>query len=512
MINNKNTLRSPLAAGARFALLTAALFALTGVSFAQNYVERTDSAAPQSQQYYGYDTRDNAQVYVPYSDNEIEREAAMAAAESAQVAEQDAIMSSSSYVDWSAGTFSSDVSLDMGKADIPMPSGKSTAVKRIDMELPNLIKSPLLSLYVDNSNTLGDLVVNGNITLENLTGIIDRSRKTPAVFASGGEELLTHHTINMLDISSTLVRHRTPYSTMRPIDTVATKAYTGIVIDARGSLPVQGEFTESLVYPCFFPKIWTEDMTLIYERNMVEPDVARASGIVHYASSELSDDYAGRAGSDPLRISARKVFGINRCDIVISNDDYLKISSLEENTELLRQGKVVILLNEDELAHRVSVPEKNSGYYVSYQQLRRYIYERNVPDVEVSDAPTGIQITMQGLRFIADSSELLPEERPRVGEIATALRAIVGTGDYTIMVEGHTADVNKPEGQMQLSIERAQEIIRELTEDGLDPSLFTYRGYGGTRPVADNGTDEGRALNRRVEIIVMPRGSYIMRE
>jgi outer membrane protein OmpA-like peptidoglycan-associated protein len=80
------------------------------------------------------------------------------------------------------------------------------------------------------------------------------------------------------------------------------------------------------------------------------------------------------------------------------------------------------------------------------------------------------------------------------------------------MIEGHTADVNKPNGQMKLSIERAQEIIRELTANGLDKNLFTYRGYGGTKPVASNETAEGRALNRRVEITVMPKGSYILRE
>ena len=65
---------------------------------------------------------------------------------------------------------------------------------------------------------------------------------------------------------------------------------------------------------------------------------------------------------------------------------------------------------------------------------------------------------------------------------------------------------------MTLSIQRAQEIIKELVSNGIDKNLFTYRGFGGTKPVADNSTPQGRALNRRVEIIIMPKGSYILRE
>ena len=61
-------------------------------------------------------------------------------------------------------------------------------------------------------------------------------------------------------------------------------------------------------------------------------------------------------------------------------------------------------------------------------------------------------------------------------------------------------------------IQRAQEIIKELVSNGIDKNLFTYRGFGGTKPVADNSTPQGRALNRRVEIIIMPKGSYILRE
>ena len=195
-----------------------------------------------------------------------------------------------------------------------------------------------------------------------------------------------------------------------------------------------------------------------------------------------------------------------------SKEDYLKIASVEKNVELLKKGKVVILLDKEQLEHKVSVPKKDKNYYIAYHQIKKYFFERKIPDVDLNEVLTGIQITMQNLRFIADSYELLPQEKPRIAQIAESLKKATSSGEYTILIEGHTADVNKPNGQMTLSIQRAQEIIKELVSNGIDKNLFTYRGFGGTKPVADNSTPQGRALNRRVEIIIMPKGSYILRE
>ena len=486
---------------------TLAALALTGGqgAFCHDYVEQTEFPS-----YYQQDSS-ALETYVPYSDHEIEQEALMAAAAQGQVDEKNALMTSTSYVNWTKGDFSSDVLLDVEKAGIPLPSGKSTSVKQIEMKLPNLVKNPLLSLYVDDSKTLGDLVLEGTVTLESLTRIIDQSKRTPAVFVPGGK-LLTKHTIMLSDIASALVKHKKPYEKMRPVDRISSREYTGIVIDARGELPIHGEFVKSEVYPCLFPKIWTEDMELLYEKNMTDPDAASKNGIVGYSSSPLIEDWQDRAGSTPLWITAKKVFGINRCDPVISYDDYLRIASVPANLELLKQGKVVILLEKDNLEHQVQVAKKDQNFYISYHQLKKYFFERKVPDVGVTETLQGIQITMQNLRFIADSAELLPGEKPRIAEIAQSLKQVAASGEYSILIEGHTADVNKPTGQMTLSIQRAKSIIGELVANGIDESLFTYRGYGGTKPVADNSTPEGRALNRRVEIIVMPRGSYILSE
>ena len=363
---------------------------------------------------------------------------------SASVSEENSIMSSSCSINWTKDLFNSEVSLDVQKANISLPSGKSTAVNRIQMELPSLIKDPLLSIYVDDTETLGSMVLKGSLTLEQLTKIISNGKQTPAYFAPNGKDLLTSHSIKLQELGALFVKHHTPYTLKAPIESIASRSYSGIIIDARGTLPVQGEFTSSEVEPCLFPKIYNDEMSLLYERNMVDPTIAKEKSIVFYGCDIDKKSYEDKVGRDPLWITAKKIYGVNRCDPVISKNDYLKITSVPANIELLKQGKIVILLDKEQLTHKVSAPLKNKSYYLAYQKLRKFFYENVVPDTVVIEAPTGIQISVQDLKFIADFPKLLPEERPRIATIAESLKRITESNDFTILVEGHTADVNKP--------------------------------------------------------------------
>lgn len=417
--------------------------------------------------------------------------------------------SAASSVDWTQFNFSSQVQLNIEQAGIILPSGRGAALERMNMQIPNLIKDPLLFLAADSSNRLGDLVLRDIITLEQLTRISDNGKKSPSIFADNGSILQMNHTVSLVEIASLMIKHNIPYTPQLPIERVSSRSYTGILIDARGLLPVQGEFVKDKTYPCLFPKIWDENMDLLYEKNMIDSNTAQKQGLVSYSSSIDETKFAGRIGTDPLRISARKVFGVYRTDPVISRADALKILSVPENLELLKQGKIVVLLDKDVLVHPVSAPEKTGSYYVTFREIQNFYYEKKLPDI-ITDSYKGIQITTH-LNFIADSPQLLPEEQEHVDAIAELLLKHAQTNEYTIQIEGHTASVGKPAGEMNLSIERAQEIIRQLTGRGLDEKLFSYKGFGGTVPVGSNETEEGRAMNRRVEIIVTPKATYIQR-
>ena len=420
-------------------------------------------------------------------------------------------VSSESTVDWTNRTFTSTLNLDMKQANLSFPTGKNTASNRMNSQLPLLIKDPLLSLKVDSSYTLNDMIVNDLLSFDSITSIIETGTKSPAIFSQTGLALNMNHQMNLANIGILMIKHRYPYSPKEPIQQVASRKYTGIIIDARGSLPVQGEFVQDQVDPCFFPTVWDDDMNLLYKKNMTNAAIAQKEGIVHYDYSDDESRYQDRIGNDPLRIRARKVYGINRTDPIISRNDALKILSIPENIQLLNEGRVVILLDQERLIHPVATPTKDDTYYVVLRELKEFIYDDKVQDVEIRDDARGIQISVQNLQFVADSSELLAEEEPRLNELAEMLRTVVESQEYTVTVEGHTASVGKPTGELNLSIERALAIIQAMEKRGIDTSQFTYRGYGGTVPLGDNDTAEGRAMNRRVEIMIIPKQTYIQR-
>lgn len=104
--------------------------------------------------------------------------------------------------------------------------------------------------------------------------------------------------------------------------------------------------------------------------------------------------------------------------------------------------------------------------------------------------------------FDLNSSQLLPASSESVDNVITLLRAYP---KLSIEVRGHTDSTNKtkdPEFNKKLSQKRAEIVKDALVKKGISPSRVTSVGYGDTMPVADNTTEDGRALNRRTEFVV----------
>lgn len=120
--------------------------------------------------------------------------------------------------------------------------------------------------------------------------------------------------------------------------------------------------------------------------------------------------------------------------------------------------------------------------------------------VIVENTAAGIRLTMQNLNFKPDSSELLPGENERLDKIAQVLKEVP---DQMFLVEGHTASVGYEKGEMKLSVERANSVANALIQRGIPREKFICKGSGGTKPIADNSTPEGKAKNRRVEITIL---------
>ena len=116
------------------------------------------------------------------------------------------------------------------------------------------------------------------------------------------------------------------------------------------------------------------------------------------------------------------------------------------------------------------------------------------------ETPRGILLNLKNLNFVADKAELLRGEDKKLDEIAAVLKTLTFKN---LFVEGHTADVGDKSSQNELSLLRAKVVVDELSKRGIPAGVFIYNGAGGTKPIASNANEDGRAQNRRVEITVM---------
>jgi len=109
------------------------------------------------------------------------------------------------------------------------------------------------------------------------------------------------------------------------------------------------------------------------------------------------------------------------------------------------------------------------------------------------------------LFFASGEAAIRPESRPLLDKLAGILRRIPNP----VAVEGHTDNrpIHTPQfpSNWELSTYRATALVRYFIEQHrLDPARFAAAGYGEYAPVADNGDEKGRRLNRRVDIIIKP--------
>lgn len=102
------------------------------------------------------------------------------------------------------------------------------------------------------------------------------------------------------------------------------------------------------------------------------------------------------------------------------------------------------------------------------------------------------------INFETGKSDIKPESLPIIEQIVEMLKQ---NPNLKVSVEGHTDNIGSEKSNQTLSENRAKSVMDALMAKGIDKSRLSYKGWGATKPIADNSTEEGRAKNRRVEIV-----------
>ncbi|MBL8744481.1 MAG: OmpA family protein, partial [Myxococcales bacterium] len=121
----------------------------------------------------------------------------------------------------------------------------------------------------------------------------------------------------------------------------------------------------------------------------------------------------------------------------------------------------------------------------------------------VKEEARGVVITLSGgVLFASGKSDLLSIAKEKLNEVHKVLK---DQGSPKLRIEGHTDSVGSAEENRKLSLARADSVKAHLVSQGYPSDRIKTVGLGPDRPVTDNSSAEGRANNRRVEIIVNPK-------
>ena len=144
------------------------------------------------------------------------------------------------------------------------------------------------------------------------------------------------------------------------------------------------------------------------------------------------------------------------------------------------------ILDDENRSQRVSDEESERQAREAIADIEKRVASGNLPKIQ----------------FQFDSDEITPESFETLDLIASVITA---NPKLKVFVLAHCDSVGTEEYNVDLSQRRAKSVKAYLVKRGLYPPFIRYRGFGFSRPIADNATEEGRAKNRRVEFRITTR-------
>jgi outer membrane protein OmpA-like peptidoglycan-associated protein len=170
----------------------------------------------------------------------------------------------------------------------------------------------------------------------------------------------------------------------------------------------------------------------------------------------------------------------------------------------LDQTKQALNKTQDQLQAEQKAAEEQRKKLVDLEAKLKDARDTIAKIAAVKDDDRGMVITLQGeVLYTTGKYDLKPGAMAKLDQIAEALRG----KEQPIVVYGFTDNVGTRDNNMVLSQNRAQAVRTYLVSKGIPQDLITAEGKGPDQPISDNNSVEGRATNRRVEIVVQPKKS-----
>jgi outer membrane protein OmpA-like peptidoglycan-associated protein len=143
-------------------------------------------------------------------------------------------------------------------------------------------------------------------------------------------------------------------------------------------------------------------------------------------------------------------------------------------------------------------PFTNGAYYFIDDVLVEAV-KKEIVETKQFTSELNKSIILKNITFELGKSILLESSFAELDQLSMELNT---NTDYQIVLSGYTDNIGKEEDNMKLSEARAKAVADYLIQQGITKNKISYVGYGSTKPIADNTTEQGREQNRRVEFMI----------
>jgi outer membrane protein OmpA-like peptidoglycan-associated protein len=233
-----------------------------------------------------------------------------------------------------------------------------------------------------------------------------------------------------------------------------------------------------------------------YARAAAGPAASLAAARLRLAKQALDDAELAFGGPAPHSVRTKAYVATRGAET----------AEAEAQAELLRQQsaekeRLIAELEGQRAEHSEIALESERRARAEAEARAAEAFARLAKEEQLRRDPRGLVLTLSGsVLFASNEAVLLPSAATRLDSVATAIKA--ANPSEPIVIEGHTDARGGRDHNMRLALARAEAVRAYLVSRGVPAAQLEARGVGPDRPVATNASAEGRANNRRVEIVL----------
>lgn len=254
------------------------------------------------------------------------------------------IIQSNGWVDWRSNTFVLQVTFEPQGETGPLPLLRSKAETAIERNLPKLFIEAISPVIINSRQRIGDTLIDSPEKTAQFRKLAGAGKIVSSRFSRDFSKFhrIFHYSLYP-NLSEHFVAHPRAVSQTAELTYVASGRYSGIVIFVDDPIEIHGSHHLDTLQPALFPRIYNDEMDIIIDKTMVQPEIINTRGMINYYHTSEIDMIHSRVGEVPLYVHAKALFGVHSTDLVVTDRAARKIKADSHTLSLINQGRIAVV-------------------------------------------------------------------------------------------------------------------------------------------------------------------------